>query len=163
MLAVQIGMIIICSLPLVSCWLYFICPLLSLLQGFLEKPYRCSPSLQIGLQPIEPSCSLDNSKTMHSIITLHMLYHENALSTRVVVPPCTSLVKPCPHRESFKICFLNSPYLLERRFWKVTVQGCFLWTYIYQNMQIKFGKISPHLPFKQRCKLISIRCGLLRP
>ena len=87
--------------------------------GSLEKPYRCSPCQQVELQPIELSYHLDNSKTTHSSITLHMLYYTNALSTQVAVPLCMSLVKPRPRRKHFKICFLNSSYLLEKRFWNV--------------------------------------------
>ena len=52
-------------------------------RGFLEKPY--SPSLQVELQPIDLPYCLGNSKTTHSSITLHMLYHTHTLSTWVAV------------------------------------------------------------------------------
>ena len=63
----------------------------------LRKLYKCSPFCA--------SSTTANSKTMHSIFSLHMLHHADALSTPVAIPPCTSLIKPCPHRKYFKLCF----------------------------------------------------------
>ena len=100
-------------------------------RGSLEKPYKCRPSLQVGLQPIELSYCLDNSKTTYSRTTLCMLYHTNVLNTPVAILPSTSHVKPRPHRKRFKICFLNNPYLLERKVLESNLLGlCFVDLYL---------------------------------
>ena len=79
----------------------------------------------------------------------HALPHKCAKYTSIH-SLCMSLVKPRPHRKRFQICFLNSPYHLEKRSWKVTLQGCFLWTYIYKNMQKNSKKFHGTYPLRSR-------------
>ena len=81
--------------------------------GSLEKPYKCSRSLQVEVQPVEVqpielSSCLDNRKTTHSSITLHMLYYANALSTCVAVPPPMYVTRKAPPmQEAFKNMLLK--------------------------------------------------------
>ena len=91
---------------------------LFLSRGSLEKPYRCSPSLQVELQPIELSYSLDNSKTTHSSITLHHALPRRCAKYTSSCSPVYVTHKAPPAQKSLKNMLLNNPYFLEKGFGK---------------------------------------------